>query len=47
MCSTTCAFPGRFPEVGPGCAGPDGAVLALAHAYQKQTEWHKKRPAAA
>src|SRR5205807_9427780 len=27
-----------------GAPGADGVVLALAHAYQKQTEWHKKRP---
>src|SRR5262245_1407739 len=26
--------------------GADGEVLCLAHAYQKRTEWHKKRPAA-
>ena len=30
-----------------GAPGADGVVLALAHAYQKQTEWHKKRPALA
>src|SRR5215472_8893172 len=29
-----------------GAPGADGVVLALAHAYQKQTDWHKKRPAA-
>lgn len=28
-----------------GAPGADGIVLALAHAYQKQTDWHKKRPA--
>jgi len=27
-----------------GAPGADGVVLALAHAYQKQTDWHKKRP---
>ena len=27
-----------------GAPGGDGVVLALAHAYQKQTDWHKKRP---
>lgn len=24
--------------------GAEGAVLALAHAYQKQTDWHKQKP---
>ena len=28
-----------------GAPGADGVVLALAHAYQKQTDWHKKKPA--
>jgi Asp-tRNA(Asn)/Glu-tRNA(Gln) amidotransferase A subunit family amidase len=28
-----------------GAPGAEGAVLALAHAYEKQTEWHKRRPA--
>jgi aspartyl-tRNA(Asn)/glutamyl-tRNA(Gln) amidotransferase subunit A len=28
-----------------GAPGSEGIVLALAHAYQKQTEWHKQRPA--
>jgi aspartyl-tRNA(Asn)/glutamyl-tRNA(Gln) amidotransferase subunit A len=28
-----------------GAPGADGAVLALAHAYQKQSNWHKKKPA--
>jgi len=27
-----------------GAPGADGVVLALAHAYQKQTDWHKKKP---
>lgn len=27
-----------------GASGADGVVLNLAHAYQKQTDWHKKRP---
>jgi Asp-tRNA(Asn)/Glu-tRNA(Gln) amidotransferase A subunit family amidase len=27
-----------------GAPGCDGIVLALAHAYQKQTDWHKRRP---
>lgn len=30
-----------------GAPGADGVVLALAHAYQKQTDWHKRRPVAA
>lgn len=28
-----------------GAPGAEGAVLALAHAYQKQTDWHKQKPA--
>lgn len=28
-----------------GAPGAEGIVLALAHAYQKQTDWHKRRPA--
>jgi aspartyl-tRNA(Asn)/glutamyl-tRNA(Gln) amidotransferase subunit A len=27
-----------------GAAGADGIVLCLAHAFQKHTDWHKKRP---
>jgi aspartyl-tRNA(Asn)/glutamyl-tRNA(Gln) amidotransferase subunit A len=27
-----------------GAPGAEGAVLALAHAYQKQTNWHKQKP---
>ena len=27
-----------------GAPGAEGTVLALAHAYQKQTDWHKRRP---
>jgi aspartyl-tRNA(Asn)/glutamyl-tRNA(Gln) amidotransferase subunit A len=27
-----------------GAPGAEGTVLALAHAYQKQSDWHKKRP---
>src|SRR5215472_11144739 len=27
-----------------GAPGAEGAVLALAHAYEKQTEWHKRKP---
>ena len=28
-----------------GAPGAEGSVLALAHAYQKQTDWHKQKPA--
>lgn len=28
-----------------GAPGTEGMVLALAHAHEKQTDWHKKRPA--
>ncbi|MGB8130209.1 MAG: amidase [Candidatus Angelobacter sp.] len=28
-----------------GAPGNEGIVLALAHAYQKQTNWHKEKPA--
>ena len=27
-----------------GAPGSEGSVLALAHAYQKQTDWHKQKP---
>jgi len=27
-----------------GCPGAEGTLLALAHAYQKQSNWHTKRP---
>jgi len=27
-----------------GAPGTDGPVLALAHAYQKQSDWHKQKP---
>jgi aspartyl-tRNA(Asn)/glutamyl-tRNA(Gln) amidotransferase subunit A len=27
-----------------GAPGAEGVVLALAHAYQKQTDWHKQKP---
>jgi aspartyl-tRNA(Asn)/glutamyl-tRNA(Gln) amidotransferase subunit A len=27
-----------------GAPGVEGSVLALAHAYQKQTDWHKQKP---
>ncbi|MFI5103559.1 MAG: amidase family protein, partial [Terriglobales bacterium] len=27
-----------------GAPGSEGVVLALARAYEKQTEWHKSRP---
>jgi aspartyl-tRNA(Asn)/glutamyl-tRNA(Gln) amidotransferase subunit A len=28
-----------------GAPGAEGVVLAVAHSYQKQSDWHKKRPA--
>src|ERR1051326_2386316 len=28
-----------------GAPGAEGAVLALAHSYQKQTDWHRQKPA--
>jgi len=28
-----------------GAPGAEGAVLALARAYEKHTDWHTKRPA--
>ncbi len=28
-----------------GAPGAEGPVLALAHAYQKQTDWHRQKPA--
>ena len=28
-----------------GAPGAEGPILALAHAYQKQTDWHKQKPA--
>jgi aspartyl-tRNA(Asn)/glutamyl-tRNA(Gln) amidotransferase subunit A len=28
-----------------GAPGSEGSVLGLAHAYQKQTDWHKQKPA--
>jgi aspartyl-tRNA(Asn)/glutamyl-tRNA(Gln) amidotransferase subunit A len=28
-----------------GAPGAEGMVLSLAHAYERQTEWHKRRPA--
>ena len=27
-----------------GAPGAEGSVLALAHAYQKQTDWHRQKP---
>lgn len=46
--SVTCGFSKSGLPIGlqiTGAPGADGMVMALAHAYQKQTGWHKKRPA--
>ncbi len=47
----TVSIPCGFSESGlpiglqiSGAPGNEGMVMALAHAYQKQTEWHKKKP---
>jgi aspartyl-tRNA(Asn)/glutamyl-tRNA(Gln) amidotransferase subunit A len=45
--SLCCAFSKSGLPIGlqiAGAPGADGVVLALAHAYQKHTEWHRKRP---
>jgi aspartyl-tRNA(Asn)/glutamyl-tRNA(Gln) amidotransferase subunit A len=47
--SLTCGFSKSGLPIGlqiTGAPGAEGTVLALAHAYQKQSNWHKKRPAA-
>jgi aspartyl-tRNA(Asn)/glutamyl-tRNA(Gln) amidotransferase subunit A len=44
----TCGFSKSGLPIGlqiTGAPGAEGTVLALAHAYQKQSNWHKKRPA--
>jgi aspartyl-tRNA(Asn)/glutamyl-tRNA(Gln) amidotransferase subunit A len=44
--SLCCGFSSSGLPIGlqiAGAPGADGVVLALAHAYQKQTDWHKKR----
>ena len=45
--SLTCGFSKSGMPIGlqiSGAPGSDGMVMALAHAYQKQTDWHKQRP---
>jgi aspartyl-tRNA(Asn)/glutamyl-tRNA(Gln) amidotransferase subunit A len=45
--SLTCGFSKSGLPIGlqiTGAPGAEGTVLALAHAYQKQSNWHKKRP---
>jgi aspartyl-tRNA(Asn)/glutamyl-tRNA(Gln) amidotransferase subunit A len=46
--SVNCGFSKSGLPIGlqiTGASGAEGTVLALAHAYQKQSDWHKKRPA--
>jgi aspartyl-tRNA(Asn)/glutamyl-tRNA(Gln) amidotransferase subunit A len=46
--SLNCGFSKSGLPIGLQITGPPGAegvVLALAHAYQKQSDWHKKMPA--
>lgn len=46
--SVACGFSKSGLPIGlqiTGAPGADGTVMALAHAYQKQNDWHKKRPA--
>jgi aspartyl-tRNA(Asn)/glutamyl-tRNA(Gln) amidotransferase subunit A len=45
--SVNCGFSKSGLPIGLQITGPpgaEGAVLALAHAYQHQTDWHKQRP---
>ena len=45
--SLSCGFSRSGMPIGlqiSGAPGADGVVLALAHAYQKQTGWHKQKP---
>ena len=45
--SIPCGFSANGLPIGLMIAGPrfsEGRVLALASAYEKATEWHKKRP---
>lgn len=45
--SVNCGFSTSGLPIGlqiTGALGTEGAVLALAHAYQRQTDWHKPRP---
>ena len=46
--SLSCGFSKSGLPIGlqiSGVPGSDGIVLALAHAYQQQSDWHKKKPA--
>src|SRR5689334_1050237 len=46
--SLSCGFSKTGLPIGlqiTGAPGTDGIVLALAHAYQKQSNWHKQKPA--
>ena len=46
--SLNCGFSNSGLPIGlqiTGAPGAEGMVLALAHAYQKQSNWHKKKPA--
>jgi aspartyl-tRNA(Asn)/glutamyl-tRNA(Gln) amidotransferase subunit A len=45
--SIPCGFSSTGLPIGlqiAGAAGAEGAVLALAYAYEKRTEWHKRKP---
>jgi aspartyl-tRNA(Asn)/glutamyl-tRNA(Gln) amidotransferase subunit A len=45
--SVPCGFTGRGLPIGLQITGPplgEGAVLALAHAYEQATEWHRREP---
>jgi aspartyl-tRNA(Asn)/glutamyl-tRNA(Gln) amidotransferase subunit A len=45
--SLNCGFSKSGLPVGlqiTGAPGAEGALLAVAHAYQKQTDWHKHKP---
>ncbi|HKT52456.1 MAG TPA: amidase [Candidatus Angelobacter sp.] len=45
--SLTCGFSGSGLPIGLqmiGAPGSEGVIMSLAHAYEKETEWHKRRP---
>ncbi len=45
--SIPCGFSKEGLPIGLQIAGPlfgESSVLALAHAYQQETDWHKRRP---
>ena len=45
--SVPCGFTGRGLPIGLQITGPrlgEGAVLALAHAYEQATDWHRREP---